>query len=399
MQIKTHVELGFRALKNPGLALRFIFRKVDDAFYAKLWFTLAPIFRSLAKKLGIRDTIRSGEIEQVWYLRPGGDNLLGRAGASNDSKDPNLFFPSLSTLAMEWLTQVLTASVKEVDFNSARSSIKKNERVVLSTFVSQTPGGPRKMVYFAQILMLALQLRKRGVPVIAFLPDTFYPDAAIVASALASITGGVTVFLQHTSSEAEVYGYANVVDSIFWTWPKSRLEQVNVFLHWDKRHDRAVLPHTNTGGKVREIAVSKFRRDLNIGSRYETVITGGELEPFDYIALMSKSKLCMTTNLVQDTFFRGSRKQRERVSKTVTTGRVWEAFFTGVALVANETEVLFKMGFIPGVHYVSLDKLENEKSGINIYTDQDLEKIAWMGYQRVRELAMAPIVLIPKNQT
>jgi hypothetical protein len=399
MLIKTYIDLGFRALKNPGLALDFIYRKVEDEFYAKLWFFLSPFFRWLAKKFKIRDLIRSGEIERVWYLRPGSGNMLGRAGSSEDSQDPNMHFPNLSNLAMDWLTQVLGASVKEFAFDSVQSSNQKETRVVLATFVSQTSGGPRKLLYLVRIFKLSIQLRRRGIPVIAFLPDTFYPDAAIVASALASITGGVTVFLQNTSSEAEAYGYANVLDSLFWTWPKSRLELVTAFMPWDERRDRAILPHTNTGGKVREIAVSKFKRDLKNGARYDSLITGGELAPVDYLKIMSESKICMTTNLVQDTFFRGSRKQQARVSKTATTGRVWEAFFTGVALVANETEVLLKMGFIPGVHYVSLDKLEKQESGLNIFSDQDLEKIAWMGFLKFRELTMAPVDLIPKNQT
>jgi len=399
MQIKKYIDVSIRALNNPGLALDFISRKAKDAFYAKLWFSLSPLFRWLAKKFKIRDLIRSGEIEQVWYLRPGKNNMLGQPGTSNDSIDANLHFPNLSNLAIDWLTQVLGVSVKEVPFGSARSSNRKETRVVLATYVSQTSGGPRNLFYLVRIFKLSIQLRRRGVPVIAFLPDTFYPEAAIVASVLASLTGGVTVFLQNTSSEAVAYGYPNVVDSIFWTWPKSRLEQVTSFLPWGERHDRAVLPDTNTGGAVREIAVSRFKRDLDSGARYEALITGGELAPLDYLATMSESKICMTTNLVQDTFFRGSRKQQARVSKTATTGRVWEAFFTGVALVANETEALLKMGFIPGVHYVSLDKLENQESGLNIFSDQDLEKIAWMGFLKFRELTMAPVDLIPKNQT
>jgi hypothetical protein len=296
---------------------------------------------------------------------------------------------------MSWLGQEFGDEVISISFDSAKLLRQREGGLALATFASPTLSGPRKLVYFFNIFRLAHSLKNQGVPVIVFLPDTFYPDAAIVSSSLAAITGGITVFLQSTSSEAEKYGYSNVVDSLFWTWPKERLDQVQTFVPWSERANRAVLPANNTGGKVRELAVLKFTTDLVAGGRFSTASTGGELRSDEYLTLMTNSKICMTTNLTQPSFYRGLKRHRDLVSPTTTTGRVWEAFLTGTVLVANETKVLRKLGFVPGIHYISLEQLNDSNKTVTDWLDEDLEAIAQMGQKQFRKLAGGPTTFYP----
>jgi hypothetical protein len=83
------------------------------------------------------------------------------------------------------------------------------------------------------------------------------------------------------------------------------------------------------------------------------------------------------------------------VSPTTTTGRVWEAFLTGTVLVANETKVLRKLGFVPGIHYISLEQLNDSNKTVTDWLDEDLEAIAQMGQKQFRKLAGGPTTFYP----
>lgn len=388
----SRVTLG---LTHPELAFKYIQKKIDDEFYAFLWFVMSPLLRSLSKKKGVSQVLRSERIKQIYFLEPGPYNLLRREKTPAFLSGSSLYTPNLSHLAMSWLGQEFSEEVISISFDSAKLLRQREGGLALATFASPTLSGPRKLVYFFHIFRLAHSLKNQGVPVIVFLPDTFYPDAALVSSSLAAITGGVTVFLQSTSDEAEKYGYPNVVDSLFWTWPKERLDQVQTFIPWNERANRVVLPANNTGGKVRELAVIKFRNELVAGGRFTSASTGGELTSNEYLTLMTNSKICMTTNLTQPSFFRGLKRYRDVVSPTTTTGRVWEAFLTGTVLVANETKVLKKLGFIAGIHYISLEQLDDLNKTVNDWLDEDLEAIARVGHKHFRMLVDSPTALYP----
>ena len=386
-----------RAISNPMSAIAFFQKKFDDAFYFVLWLCLSPVFRRISRIQGISPILRSRKIQRVYFIEPGRHNMLTSERGEVSTLGPSLFTPDLSNLAKEWLTQTLAAEVESVSFAFAKSLPKRGaEGIVFATYASPTLGGPAKLIYFSRVIRLAYSLKKRGIPVIVFLPDLHYPDAAIVASALASISGGLTGFLQNTSIEAVDYGFPNVVDCLFWPWPKSRLALGGGFLPWTSRLDRAVLPANNTGGKLRELSVEKFKGDLVVGGRFAAATTGGELGTTEYLQLMSQSKICMTTNLTPETFFILGNLSKSRLPITYTTGRVWEAFVTGVTLVANDTEVLLKLGFTPGVHYISLDTLEKHGASINDYSDEELEAIAWMGFQRFLEVVGSTPALTPE---
>lgn len=385
-----------RAISNPMLAIAFVQKKFNDAFYLILWLCLSPVFRRISRIQGISPILRTRKIERAYFIEPGKNNRLTRERDAVSVSGPRLFTPELSNLAKDWLSQTLDVEVKSANFAFAKSPDQETEGIVFATYVSPTLDGPAKLIYFSHVIRLSYSLRKRGIPVIAFLPDLHYPDAAIVASALASITGGITGFLQNTSIEAVKYGYPNVVDRLFWPWPNSRLALGRDFLPWNSRTDRAVLPANNTGGKLRELSVQKFKRDLLAGGRFAEATTGGGLEPSKYLDLMAQSKICMTTNLTPEGFFILGNLAKLRLPRTYTTGRVWEAFLTGVTLVANETEVLLKLGFTPGVHYISLDNLEKHGTSINTHSDEELKNIAWMGFQRFREVVGWTPALIPE---
>jgi hypothetical protein len=386
----SRVTLG---LTHPELAFKYIQKKIDDEFYSFLWFVLSPLLRSLSKKKGVSQVLRRERIKHIYFLEPGPHNLLKIEKTPAFLSGASLYTPNLSHLAMSWLGQEFSDEVIPISFDSAKLLRQREGGLALATFASPTLSGPRKLVYFFHIFKLAHSLKNKGVPVIVFLPDTFYPDAAIVSSSLAAITGGITVFLQSTSSEAEKYGYPNVVDSLFWTWPKERLDQVQTFVPWNERANRAVLPANNTGGKVRELAVLKFTTDLVAGARFSTTSTGGELRSDEYLTLLTNSKICMTTNLTQPSFYRGLKRHRDLVSPTTTTGRVWEAFLTGTVLVANETKVLIKLGFVAGIHYISLEQLDDLNKTVNDWLDKDLEAIARMGQKQFRKLVGGPTAL------
>lgn len=333
--------------------------------------------------------LQTQNISNVYFMSPeiGTNEIFPKKPvfSHSESKAANYLGPNLSELGKFWFSEVTGANVIECN-RDFKLTIRQDASSIFATFASVTPAGPRKVIYLARVLMFALHLRKKKIPAVVFVPDTYYLDAAIVSSLLVGLTQGATVFLQNSSSEASNFGYPNAIWPIFWTWPPSRAGNLDATPSWSSRKDICLLPGGNTGGTARSIMASEFSEQLLSDKRFSTFVTDGSLSKTEYLSALDVAKLSMTTNYVQDNFNIGWKAYRERMTDETTTGRVWEAFSRGQVLVCNKTRVLNELGFFPGVHYVELVSLLDGSFPLSRFTDSQLERIAAAGQGRFREL-------------
>lgn len=374
----------WRAVRQPRLLVGYILQKSDDYILTRLWLFVSWAVRLYLAKAGpkVWSTVCNKSISTVYFKSPeiGTNYILSFRGQSLSyaKKQSKYIGPNLSDIAKRWLEEVLDARVNECN-HALGLKMVQGDLSIFATFASRTPAGPIKIIYFARILTLALHLRKQGIPAVIFLPDTFYPDAAIVASLLAGLTQGATVFLQNSKAEADHFGYPNPIGPIFWTWPPSRAGTKTTTTSWIDRRDSYLVPAGNTGGTSRLLLAKRFLEHMSSANGYTALITDGSLSNEEYNSALRLCKLSMTTNYVQDNFFVGPKSYRERISATTTTGRVWEAFARGQVLICNETQVLKDLGFVAGVHYLELRSVLNSSSPLLGLTDSQLQQMAELG--------------------
>ena len=135
----------------------------------------------------------------------------------------------------------------------------------------------------------------------------------------------------------------------------------------------------------RRAALLEIRRMLDDSCLNEG--TSGSSSWRDYIRSLGRAKVVVTTNYLQSFFIKGPSIYRERLVKTTTTGRVWDAFGAGCALICNRTEVLENLGFVPGIHYLDLDELLNSPdTRLRLQDDTFLEHVAKAGSSRFAEV-------------
>ncbi len=384
-RVRYLVARSWRAVSQPKLLSSFILRKVEEFSLAVLWIAVSSIIRLISSHstLDVSPILRKGTIDTVLFASPElGTNLLfprHPSGKGLPKERQSYLGPNLAKSAMHWFSEVLGANVKECQAH-LKTEMMQDGSTIFSTFVSTTPMGPSKIIYLIRIFLLGLFLRKRKIPVVLFLPDTYYPDAAIVSSVLAALTGGVTVFLQNTADEATTFGYPNAIGPVFWTRPAPRSLSAEKTLSWSTRKNRCIVPGGNTGGTRRLMFTKDFTEEIGNLDGWTTVVTDGSLRMEEYLKVMEQSKACMTTNFVQDNFYIGPKSYRKLITQLTTTGRVWDAFSAGQLLICNQTKVLDDLGFIPGLHYICLDSVLNRSLALSSFSDEAMERMAELGH-------------------
>lgn len=301
------------------------------------------------------------------------DNFLLRE--SDESSQKNYPGPDLTELLRKWLTEKYDIAPQSVGtFKDLRNALSPGACVFTWVGTSTSRG---RFIHLARSVFLALFLKRHKVRAFCMLPDTYYPDAALVASVLAEITGGRTVFLQSTSLEARTFGYSRPAAPVFWTWPDERLQaHRNARKTWESRADVWVC---------QSASVEPLRKNANESIRLVLANTqylereSGNLEFPDYIELLGSSKILMTTNFVQSFFEKGTQAYRRTLARSTTTGRVWEAFASGCLLICNSTAVLHELGFRPNVHYLELSQVLSQYSPNGFPEDSSLAEIADKG--------------------
>jgi hypothetical protein len=265
------------------------------------------------------------------------------------------------------------------------SDLSQDGSSLFAIVVSPLPRNLKFFIYFFRIIHVATILESKKIPCVCFLPDTYYPDAALISSFLASRTGGLTVFLQSTTQEASFYGYANPQGLVFWTWPQSRLvENIRASIPWTKREDVCIIPGATYQRRIK--STHAFVQLNGKGSRLRFSQPNRELDRPDFLREIGRAKICVTTNWVQDYFYRGPKAHREKISEITTTGMVWEAFASGLVLIANKSKVLDELGFKDGQDYLDLDRFLAEDLSLENFKDAQLQSIAQRGHLKFKSI-------------
>lgn len=289
--------------------------------------------------------------------------------------------PDLHSLAITWFQDSLNCRVKEVALHELVGSKDfEHKTTLLGLIVQPTPARFSRLPYFLRLRSYAIRMRKLGVRVICILPDTFYPETMLVSRIFLKRLQGKSVFLQSTSKEAKQFGYLDPVDKVFWTWPRSRLDRFLPNVSWENRDNVIVLP-SDTGDQRRQKLRSEILSQFQPTQGWRTLVDGRRSLQ-EYIKILKTSKICLTTNWVQSQFRSGPSVYAKRVAETHTTGRVWEAFAAGIALVTQRTSVLDSLGFEPNVHYFNLENADDFFSHVLNLPEIDLKEVANNGHAR-----------------
>lgn len=337
-------------LGDPLILIRF----ANQAFYGGLWRTAwviaAPLFRHWAGNDDGNATLRLGGTPKAGLVveRPAAHQEHSLPENENSRKGP----VDLYLKAEEWLRDVLGFDVV-VGTHNYFTSCPPDERRVVFTIVHEAPPGWRGVLDVISRVRWGARMKSLDSKVVSILPDTFIPSAALLASANASQTNGATVFLQNTSEEAKKYGYISVIAPVFWTFPPSRLGLSRSNLDFNDRAPLAVLAK-DPWNSDRQVLMENVREKLQELEPELHAIVDGDMAHRDYIDLMRSCRISATTNVLQAMFILGSKKYKALLSEKTTTGRVWESLSSGALLITDETDVLRKLGFEPGTHYLDL---------------------------------------------
>ena len=287
--------------------------------------------------------------------------------------------PNLDSLLLKYLSTDKTFKVEALGFKEI-NLLKSSKNTAIVTWVSCNPKGLSFWIYLFRIFLFTLKLKRKNMPVIAFLPDTYFPDAALVSTLLTSLTGGLNVFLQSSSSEAILFGYPLVRSPVFWTFPESRYHSILDKENTYHKENQILLAGGSSGG-LKRLPLMENLADLFLNLNIRPLYTNGSLTWEEYLCVLKKSKFLATTNYTQDGFYIGPKKFKNLISPTTTTGRTWDAFAAKCVLITNQTKVLDEIGFIPGEDYVDIETCSNTLLDSKL-NDEAIRIIAEKGHKK-----------------
>jgi hypothetical protein len=167
---------------------------------------VSQVAKFISKKTKVSPIILNKKMKKIYFIVPNDKNyLVYKHPASRDPDDLGKLF----------LEKTTGASV-EIIRSDEIFSLKNDGETVVATWIAGTHVGLSWYHYFLKILIVSIKLRRRKIPVIVFLCDTYYPDAATVAVTLTSLTGGVSIFLQNSRREIRNFGYSSFIWPAFW---------------------------------------------------------------------------------------------------------------------------------------------------------------------------------------
>jgi hypothetical protein len=333
-----------------------------------VWLFVSLVAKFISKRVKISPIILNKNMKKIYFIVPNEKNYL--IYKSPPSRDPD----DLGKLFLEETTE---ASV-EIMSSDEIFSLRNDGETVIATWVAGTHVGLSWYLYYLKVLILSFKLRRKNIPVIVFLCDTYYADAATIAVTLTSLTGGVSIFLQNSRREISNFGYSSFVWPAFWVPIVSRiLNAPNSEIPWKDRKNVCMLA-SGLSATARRIDLMNQLGIYMRRNNYDLLLSNGNFEIQDYIDLLGTVKFYASTNFVQEVFHIGSKRYRKKMSNTTTTGRTWNAFAAGMVLISNETDNLKELGFIPSVHYLDLMKIVGDQT-FRLPEDDELSTIARNG--------------------
>jgi hypothetical protein len=233
-----------------------------------------------------------------------------------------------------------------------------------------------KPFMFLKIVRLGIRARRLGMPVWIFLGDTFAVRYLPATCFLVAFCGGSIILQPNTPSEAEAFGLIFPSGPYLWTINKGNIESFSSSIEIINRPKVVLLARSGEPRRINYMNTleNKLRK---IG--WEISSSDGELTWEQYVNQSKNVKATATTNWMHGIHIRGTKKTREKISKTTTTHRVWEGFASGSMVMAQRTQVLDHFGFLPGTHYFELWSEEELDGEISFPSDMDIEAIAAAG--------------------
>lgn len=210
---------------------------------------------------------------------------------------------------------------------------------------------------------------------LCYAPDTVFYTLNIGYGLAVTQNGGCILVLQNTPQEAHRYGLPYVTRPTFWTWPRAHLQGWSpVQPAWDQRAPIAVLAGT---GEQKRLAVMRELSGVLTESGWTVEWSDGTRSLQEYVSLIQHAQLTATTSLTQEAF--SVRRLSRWESRTSVTGRVWEGFAAGTCVVTNRASVLDQLGFSPGVHYLDLDRIFQQRDYLQGLSRAEIGAIAYGG--------------------
>lgn len=296
--------------------------------------------------------------------------------------EPTVRGPDLTDGASKWLRENLgipevieLKSIHEMD----RYSTSMENSLVVMTYDALVPFCRQKLrKQFAD----SLRLRQLGVQVWPLLPDIYWLRLTFAASVLVSFTGGIAPMIVNSTSEARRFGIPNPSGPHFWTIPD--IEQIiGNPIPWKSRECAAI--GSKSGDSRRKEILEPLIPGLETAG-YRWLWSDSEtLEYLDYISLLKFCKIAFVPTFLPKIYFLGPHNYQQKISATMITGRVWETFVAGSALVTEFNKNLEDLGFHADSHYIDLTRF-TESSRENTPSDKELEEIANRGRARALTL-------------
>lgn len=348
---------------------------VRDYSITYVWLIVSHVAKFISKKMKVSPIILNKKMKKIYFIVPNDKNYLVYEHPT--SRDPD-------DLGKLFLEKTTGASV-EIIRSDEIFSLKNDGETVVATWIAGTHVGLSWYQYYLKILIISIKLRRRKIPVIVFLCDTYYPDAATVAVTLTSLTGGVSIFLQNSRREIRNFGYSSFIWPAFWVPIVSNiLDAPNSQIPWKERKNICMLA-SGLSATPRRIDLMNNLGNYMRNNSYDLLLSNGNFERQDYINLLGTVKFYASTNFVQEVFHIGSKRYRKKMSDTTTTGRTWNAFAAGMVLITNETDNLKELGFVPNVHYLDLIKIIDSQN-FQLPHDDELSIIARNGRNHYKSL-------------
>jgi len=235
---------------------------------------------------------------------------------------------------------------------------------------------------------LAIRLRRSKTRAWVMLPDTCWVWLSFLSSIVVAIAGGALIVLQSSKQDTKLYGLPHASTKHFWTWSPSALSAWGPQVPWGERDSVALFAVTTD---LYRRAVFQGMSGPVCESGYRVVPTSNLLTWSEYINLNLSSKLVVTTCRLQEAYLVGPERYRKLLPKHTVTGRVWEAFAAGAALVTDDNGILWSFGLFPGEHFVALPDPLSEKESWVLPEESELERIASAGHSRFIELCEASV--------
>lgn len=229
----------------------------------------------------------------------------------------------------------------------------------------------------------AVRMKKTGLPVWGMLPDLFNFKNTLATSILVSLTGGAHPMSCNSVQSAKRFGIPNPVGHFFWALPELP-QRFRTVPRWSAKKLSALA---SMSGERRRQRVLKPLVPKVEAAGYTFNVSHSSKVPYErYLKLLETSRVVLAPTFLQQFFIGGPIFYQNRLSQSILTGRVWETFASGCALLTNYNQDLEDLGFNMGIHYLELPVEAQDIEPWSWPEDKILKSVAHAGREHYLQL-------------